>query len=77
MLHKRGAAYSQDLRERVFAKAAEGARVGAIARALHVTSSYIESVGPAAQHGRTDRPAAALPRAAEARSALQQYAPAR
>jgi transposase len=44
MLHKRGAAYSQDLRERVLAKAAEGARVGAIARALHVTSSYVSKV---------------------------------
>jgi transposase len=44
MLHKRGAAYSQDLRERVLAKAAEGTRVGEIAKALHVTSSYVSKV---------------------------------
>ena len=44
MLHKRGAAYSQDLRERVLAKAAEGAPVSTIARALHVTSSYVSKV---------------------------------
>jgi transposase len=44
MLHKRGAAYSQDLRERVLAKAAEGGRVGEIARALRVTSSYVSKV---------------------------------
>ena len=44
MLHKRGAAYSQDLRERVLAKAAEGTAVGAIARALHVTPSWVSKV---------------------------------
>ena len=44
MLHKRGAAYSQDLRERVLAKAAEGATVGAVAKALHVTSSWVSKV---------------------------------
>ena len=44
MLHKRGAAYSQDLRERVLAKAADGAAVGEIAEALHVTSSYVSKV---------------------------------
>ena len=44
MLHKRGAAYSQDLRERVLAKAAEGITVGAIAKALHVTPSWVSKV---------------------------------
>ena len=44
MLHKRGAAYSQDLRERVLAKAAGGAVVGEIANALHVTASYVSKV---------------------------------
>ena len=44
MLHKRGAAYSQDLRERVLAKAAGGAAVGEIANALHVTASYVSKV---------------------------------
>jgi transposase len=44
MLHKRGAAYWQDLRERVLAKAAEGATVSTTARALHVTSSYVSKV---------------------------------
>jgi len=43
MLFRRGKAYSQDLRERVFA-AAEGLRVGQIARGLRVSVSYVSKV---------------------------------
>jgi hypothetical protein len=60
MLHKRGKAYSQDLRERVFATADEGARVGQIAGLLRVSVSYVSkaSAGGAKpesrQPGRSD-----------------------
>ena len=41
MLWRRGKAYSQDLRERVFAAADEGQRVGQIAAMLRVSVSYV------------------------------------
>ena len=42
MLWQRGKAYSQDLRERVFAAAdVDGLRVGQIAKQLHVGASYV------------------------------------
>jgi transposase len=41
MLWKRGKAYSQDLRERVFAAFDAGSRVGEIAEALQVSVSYV------------------------------------
>jgi transposase len=44
MLWRRGKAYSQDLRERVFAEADEGARVGQIAVLLRVSVSYVSKV---------------------------------
>ena len=44
MLFQRGKAYSQDLRERVFAAADDGGRVGQIARALRVSVSYVSKV---------------------------------
>ena len=44
MLFQRGKAYSQDLRERVFAAAAEGGRVGQIARGLRVSVCYVSKV---------------------------------
>jgi transposase len=44
MLFQRGKAYSQDLRERVFAAADEGGRVGQIARGLRVSVSYVSKV---------------------------------
>lgn len=44
MLWRRGAAYSQDLRERVFAAAEAGLRVGQIADALLVSESYVSKV---------------------------------
>lgn len=44
MLFQRGKAYSQDLRERVFAAADEGNRVGQIARGLRVSISYVSKV---------------------------------
>lgn len=44
MLFRRGKAYSQDLRERVFAAADEGSRVGQIARLLRVSVSYVSKV---------------------------------
>jgi transposase len=44
MLWQRGKAYSQDLRERVLARADRGDRVGQIARALQVSVSYVSKV---------------------------------
>ena len=44
MLFQHGKAYSQDLRERVFAAAEEGGRVGQIARGLRVSVSYVSKV---------------------------------
>jgi transposase len=44
MLWRRGKAYSQDLRERVFAAADEGQRVGQIAAMLRVSVSYVSKV---------------------------------
>lgn len=44
MLFQRGKAYSQDLRERVFAAADEGVPVGRIAMTLRVSVSYVSKV---------------------------------
>src|SRR5690348_329130 len=44
MLFQRGEAYSQDLRERVFAAADEGVPVGRIATMLLVSVSYVSKV---------------------------------
>lgn len=44
MLWKRGKAYAQDLRERVFAAFDQGLRVGQIAEALFVSVSYVSKV---------------------------------
>jgi len=44
MLWKRGRAYSQDLRERVFAEADDGGTVGEIATLLRVSVSYVSKV---------------------------------
>ena len=44
MLWQRGKAYSQDLRERVFAAADDGQLVGQIARRLRVSVSYVSKV---------------------------------
>lgn len=44
MLWERGKAYSQDLRERVFAAAEAGLRVGEIADQLLVSDSYVSKV---------------------------------
>jgi transposase len=44
MLWRRGKAYSQDLRERVFAAADEGEPVGRIAVTLRVSISYVSKV---------------------------------
>jgi len=44
MLWQRGKAYSQDLRERVFAAADEGEPVGRIASLLRVSASYVSKV---------------------------------
>ena len=44
MLWERGKAYSQDLRERVFAEAGDGAEVGEIATILRVSVSYVSKV---------------------------------
>ena len=41
MLYERGKAYSQDLRERVFAASDEGEQVGEIAELLRVSVSYV------------------------------------
>ena len=41
MLYRPGKAYSQDLRERVFAASDEGERVGEIAELLRVSVSYV------------------------------------
>jgi transposase len=44
MLWERGKAYSQDLRERIFAAAEAGLRVGEIADQLLVSDSYVSKV---------------------------------
>jgi transposase len=44
MLWQQGKAYSQDLRERVFAEADDGARVGQIAVLLRVSVPYVSKV---------------------------------
>jgi transposase len=44
MLWRRGKSYSQDLRERVFAAADDGERVGRIAIKLRVSVSYVSKV---------------------------------
>src|ERR1700744_4098527 len=41
MLYQRGKAYSQDLRERVFAASDEGERVGEVAELLRVSVAYV------------------------------------
>jgi len=41
MLYQRGKAYSQDLRERVFAASDDGERVGEIADLLRVSVAYV------------------------------------
>jgi transposase len=41
MLYQRGRAYSQDLRERVFAASDDGERVGELAELLKVSISYV------------------------------------
>ena len=41
MLYQRGKAYSQDLRERVFAASDDGERVGEVAGLLRVSVSYV------------------------------------
>src|SRR5580704_18330830 len=41
MLYQRGKAYSQDLRERVFAASDDGERIGEIAELLRVSVSYV------------------------------------
>ena len=41
MLHQRGKAYSQDLRERVFAASDDGERVGEVAELLRVSVAYV------------------------------------
>jgi transposase len=44
MLYQRSKAYSQDLRERVFAASDEGDRVGEVADLLRVSVSYVSKV---------------------------------
>ena len=44
MLYRRGKAYSQDLRERVFAASDGGDRVGEVADRLQVSVSYVSKV---------------------------------
>jgi transposase len=44
MLYQRGKAYSQDLRERVFAASDDGERVGEIAELLRVSVAYVSKV---------------------------------
>jgi transposase len=41
MQHRRGKAYSQDLRDRVFAVSDDGSRVGEVAEVLHVSVAYV------------------------------------
>jgi transposase len=41
MLYQRGKAYSQDLRDRVFAASDDGERVGEVAELLRVSVSYV------------------------------------
>ena len=46
MLYQRGRAYSQDLRERVFAASDDGERVGEIAELFRVTVGYVSKALP-------------------------------
>ena len=59
MLYQRGKAYSQDLRERVFAASDDGERVGEIAELLRVSVSYVST---------TQRSAGMLPNGVTRRS---------
>src|SRR5436190_10497110 len=60
MLWQRGKPYSQDLRERVFAAADDGERVGRIATMLRVSVSYVSKV--LSRHRLTGQPQARLQR---------------
>jgi hypothetical protein len=62
MLWRQGKAYSQGLRERVLADAADGARVGQIA-AVRQRALCVQGSQPSATDGRDDGVAAALSRA--------------
>jgi transposase len=53
MLFQRGKSYSQDLRERVFAAADEGDRVGEVARRLQVSVSYVSKALSRRRNGET------------------------
>jgi transposase len=71
MLWERGKAYSQDLRERVFAEADDGAEVGEIAVALRVSVSYVsKALSRRRRTGETTAPAATVPDEAEAGAAV-------
>ncbi len=72
MQRRRGRAYSQDLRERVFALYDVGDAVGEIADALCVSTSYdLEGTQPEAGYGRDIGAPAAVPRAAKIVRALR------
>jgi transposase len=61
MLWRRGRPYSQDLRERVFAAADDGAQVSETAEMLHVSVSYVSKV---LERRRTTGETSARPQAA-------------
>jgi hypothetical protein len=71
MLHQRGKAYSQDLRERVFAASDDGERVGEVAEPLRVSVVCLEGADAASDDRGDDRALAARPQAAEAVAALR------
>jgi len=70
MLWERGKAYSQDLRERVFVEADDGAEVGEIATILRVSVVCVEGSGPSSAHRRGHGPATTMPTEAEAGSVV-------
>ena len=51
MLYQRGKAYSQDLREGVFATSDDGERVGEVAEQLRVSVAYVEGADAASHDG--------------------------
>jgi hypothetical protein len=71
MLYQRGKAYSQDLRERVFAASDDGERVGKVAGLLRVSVSYVEDTDASAHDGGDHSALAAWPQASEAGSVLR------
>jgi transposase len=71
MLYQRGRAYSQDLRERVFAAWDDGERVGEVAELLRVNVAYVSKALTRRRTTGETTVRAAWPQAAEAGAVLR------